>query len=255
MDSACTEPGNDDFRGLPIKGLARVRIVRSGSSPDHHISRFREPLPCLQIGEVRMPLPEHPGNEEGWNRGGRQCTGWVRDENRRCQNVARQGLNVCKFHGATTKAIAIGKQRVAEHEAEQRAVALLEKRGVPTLGDPLEELERAIAETVALKDLAGQKVAELAEWRYTSAQGTEQLRGELAYYERLLARTTKDLIEYQKLGLQERRVQLSALQIQRAGQAWNAATNEVLDKLEAGESLTDIRQQLPEIARRHLTGT
>lgn len=202
-----------------------------------------------------MALPEHPGNEEGWNRGGRQCTGWVRDENRRCQNIARQGLTVCKFHGATGKAIAIGKQRVAEHKAEQAAVAILERRGVPPLGDPLEELERSIGETVALKDVAAQKVAELTEWRYTSGQGTEQLRGELAFYERLLDRTTKALIEHQKLGLQERRIQLSALQAQRAAAAWQAATSEVFDRIDAGEPLADLRRQLPEIARRHLTGT
>jgi len=79
------------------------------------------------------------------------------------------------------------------------------------VADPLSELLRVAAEIRDFKDFVAARVAELRaeSWRYESGQGAEQLRAEVALYERALDRTAKVLTDITKLGLEERQVRLA----------------------------------------------
>jgi hypothetical protein len=82
-----------------------------------------------------------------------------------------------------------------------------------TFDDAADELEKVIAETINLKNIAGDAFTRLdGELRYEHHAG-EQLRAEVAFYERMLDHTGKRLIEYQKLGLDERRVRIDELKV------------------------------------------
>lgn len=208
-----------------------------------------------------MPLPEHPGNEPGWeikpeNVGKRQCIAIIDQGTRRCPKWAMRGLNVCGTHGGLRKATkAAGLARHNEHKAEQRALATLEKRGIRPLEHPIDELERVVAETVNLKDAAAERFATITEWRTTNREGSEQLRAEVSFYAATLKDATKALTDLHKLGLAEKRIALNALQAQRAADAFRTAQHEVLDRIDQGETTDQIRQDLGNIARRHILGS
>ncbi len=202
-------------------------------------------------------MPEYTGNEPDWvgRPDQRQCTATNR-QGSRCQRWSMRGLNVCPTHGGRTPAAkAKGLERWNLQQTEKRALAQLERDGIQPLDDPVYELEKAIAEYVTLKNIAQTKVAAIQEWRTIGDKGSEQIRAELTFYEKLLDQTTKRLIELQKLGLQEKRVQINALQAQHAADAWIAMSKELFTRLRNGEPLDTLEQDMPAMARRHLLHT
>ncbi|MFF0862342.1 hypothetical protein ACFYUV_11360 [Nonomuraea sp. NPDC003560] len=74
------------------------------------------------------------------------------------------------------------------------------------LEDPVGALLRLASEIAAFKEFVAGRVAELRanDWRFTDHKGAEQLRAELALYERALDRTARVLVEINRLGLEER---------------------------------------------------
>jgi hypothetical protein len=70
--------------------------------------------------------------------------------------------------------------------------------------NPLEELSLLVSEVLLYKDFCAQQVAQLrGDYRYEGRSG-EQLRAEVALYERSLDRAGKLLIEWSRLNIDER---------------------------------------------------
>lgn len=127
-----------------------------------------------------------------------------------------KGGKVCSAHGGKApQVMAVAKRREAEAQARRRFARRYAEQGIPDFEDAVTELERVIAETIALKDVAREAFDQLAgDIRYEHDKGGEQLRAEVAFYERMLDSTGKKLIEYERLGISERKVRLAEAQAQ-----------------------------------------
>jgi hypothetical protein len=137
----------------------------------------------------------------------RRCTGicsggTTRPERKgeRCGQWAVPGLNVCRFHGGSKKARAVGEQRVAEAKLMALATQLV---GEP-VDNPLAELSKLAGRARAWMELLEGKVEALGdEMRYEGKVG-EQLRAEVALYERAMDRLGKFLADFGRLNIDER---------------------------------------------------
>jgi hypothetical protein len=144
-----------------------------------------------------------------------QCNG-KRVDGGRCRRTPAKGFSVCHWHGAKApQVLARGLQRKLELEARTKLVTKFSKNQAVRLSfdDAADELEQVIVETINLKDIAGEAFSRLeGELRYAHHAG-EQLRAEVAFYERMLKSAGDQLIQYQKLGLDERRVRIDELKV------------------------------------------
>lgn len=96
--------------------------------------------------------------------------------------------------------------------AEAKATKTIQREGIAPLGDPVELLRELAAEAVALKDFFSARLKALQELRYEGNTG-EQLRSEVALYERALDRSQKFLHDLARLGLDERQIRIGEGQI------------------------------------------
>jgi len=124
---------------------------------------------------------------------------------RPCTHAPMKGQRVCYHHGgAKRSARAAGERRHAVQVIEAETAALLAAEGLEGVDDPIAEIGRLAVEALALKRAAGARANSLDEIRYTGGlqrdergeligTGTEQLRAEVALYERALDRSMKFL--------------------------------------------------------------
>jgi P27 family predicted phage terminase small subunit len=112
------------------------------------------------------------------------------------------GLDVCRKHGGKT----IGELRADGRTAalEAQAARELAHLDVPPVTDPLTELARLAGQAVAWKDSMAAKVNELTSLRYESFGGGEQLRAEIALWERSLDRCISTLGAMARLNIEDR---------------------------------------------------
>ena len=115
------------------------------------------------------------------------------------------GTGRCKLHGGNT-----ANHRTAATEIQARRE--LARLNLPPVEDPLTELARVAAEVVAWKDAIGAKVNELTELRYKAGEGGEQLRSEVALWERALDRCERFLTAMARLNIDERLARISEAQ-------------------------------------------
>lgn len=108
-----------------------------------------------------------------------------------------------------------------------RASAYVQAAGFGRVEDPVEALGEIAGEVLVMKDWFRQQIEAL---RYQSASG-EQLRAEVALYERALDRCVRVLEVMAKLGISERRTQIAEAQ---ATVLVSVIAN-VLDRLELTE--------------------
>lgn len=124
--------------------------------------------------------------------------------------TSHPGEGACKLHGGATRTQTVGAER---RQVEREARRLLEELGeARPVTDPAAELQRVAGEIVAMKDAAARIVQGLTSMRYVGATGAEQLRAEVAVYERALDRAAKVLADMVKLGLEARQVGLAEAQ-------------------------------------------
>lgn len=150
-------------------------------------------------------LPE--GFEEHRTDGKRRC--WARSKKRdgdQCGGVALAGQNVCRYHGGSTpQALRKAEQRIAEAEVEEatrRALAVLD---IAPVDNPLTALSEVAGQILAWKDALAERVNEInGEIRYKDGRGAEQLRAEVALYERALDRSITALSAIARLNIDER---------------------------------------------------
>jgi len=125
---------------------------------------------------------------------------------------------------------------IAAHEA----LVELARRGVQPVDNPLAALAGLAGEIVTVKDIFRERVARLQEesWRYQDDKGGEQLRAELALYERALDRSARVLADIARLKIDERLAAITEAQ----GQMVAAVIVAVLERLDLGEQAGRVRE-------------
>lgn len=173
------------------------------------------------VGEVIAPTCQHVSESTG----------------NRCKSKPVDGYPLCQRHidRASVKEIAL---------IRGKDVAFDKQKGVLVV-NPLEELAQLVSEVIAYKDFCAQQVAKLrGDHRYEGRSG-EQLRAEVALYERSLDRAGKLLIEWSKLNIDER--------LTRIEEAKAMAIIEVIRRSLMSADLTDEqRKKAEEIAIKEL---
>jgi hypothetical protein len=126
-----------------------------------------------------------------------------------CGHWAMAGGMRCRMHGGASPHVRAAAQR---RVAEAKALRAVRREGIEPIGDPVEELRDLASEAKSLKDHFGARLKALQEIRYSTPGAGEQLRAEVALYERALDRSQKFLADLARLGLDERRVRVTEAQ-------------------------------------------
>lgn len=146
----------------------------------------------------------HGGRVVSSDNGRPRCGATCRDGTP-CRNWPRKGQARCRMHGGSSpQALAAADRRAVEAQARK----LLADLDIEPINDPLEAFEAVVAEARAFQRILRRRLTDLEGWRYRTGSGTEQLRSEVALYERALDRVAKLLVQWQQLGLAERHVQI-----------------------------------------------
>lgn len=117
-----------------------------------------------------------------------QAAGW---------GTSHPGTGRCKLHGGST-----GDHRThALNEQARREIARLD---LPPVEDPLTQLAAVTAQVIGWKDQLAVKVNELTSLRYEGEGSGEQLRAEVALWERALDRCEKFLTAMARLDIDNR---------------------------------------------------
>lgn len=136
----------------------------------------------------------------------RKCSGTRSTDGQPCQAWAVTGTTVCSAHGASAPAV---KAKAAERAIEQQARQQLARLDVPAVEDPLSELARVCGQVLGWKDMLAGKVNALSSLRYSTEAGGEQLRAEVALWERALDRCERFLTAMARLNIDERLARIS----------------------------------------------
>lgn len=120
------------------------------------------------------------------------------------------GFGRCKLHGGSTGTHRKGAQlRAVEADAQ----ALLAREGLSAVGDPVGKIAELAAEADAMRGALAARVNALTVLRFTDAKGAEQLRSEVALYERALDRTQRFCEALARLGYEDRTVRVRERQV------------------------------------------
>ena len=125
-----------------------------------------------------------------------------------CRRHAVAGARVCQVHGGAAPQV---RQAARQRLAEAQAQAVLSREGIAPMTDPVTALQELAGEALRLRDYFADRLAALEQLRYEGRAG-EQLRAEVALYERALDRAQKFALDLAKLGLDERAARLNEQQ-------------------------------------------
>ncbi len=131
------------------------------------------------------------------------------DRTERCKKAPIKGGTVCLTHGGNLPNVKRSAAfRLARTDAERKAMQRLrDKFGTTSTTDAIAEIDKLANEAIVFKDICRDKLIELDQVRYEGKAG-EQLRAEVALYERSLDRCNVILSSYVKLGIAERKQKL-----------------------------------------------
>lgn len=119
------------------------------------------------------------------------------------------GAGPCRLHGGSTRTVSTGARRaLLEREAAKQLAAL----DAPPVANPLEELSKLAGQVLAWRDALAEKVNELTSVRYENSHGGEQLRAEVALFERAMDRCATVLVAISKLDIDNRLVRIGEAQ-------------------------------------------
>lgn len=143
-----------------------------------------------------------------------QCAARSKRSGERCRAYPMHGAKVCSAHGGMAKQVReAAKRRVEAAKVEREVRDVIAFEAVDGIDDPLEALSRLATEALAMKEQLAARVNSLKQVRYTAhGAGTEQLRAEVALYERAMDRSAKFLKLLVDSGFEERRTQLAEQQ-------------------------------------------
>lgn len=126
-----------------------------------------------------------------------------------CTNPPMNGGERCRMHGgASPQAKAAAERRQLEADVRQ----VLAELDVTPVADPLAQLLQLGGEVLAWQRATAALVNGLEAVRYRGANGAEQLRAEVALYERAMDRAVSVLAAIARLRIDERLAQVSERQ-------------------------------------------
>jgi len=121
------------------------------------------------------------------------------------------GAGRCKFHGGST---AQHQAAAVEVLVQRQFRAFLAEHGTPASDDPVAAITRILGETAAWYDFMRQLIGELstADWESKGPQGSVQLSIYIATFERAQERAARLLMDFVRLGIEERLARVTELQ-------------------------------------------
>lgn len=146
-------------------------------------------------------------------RDGPKCGGKLHGRDGTCELPAgwgteHKGYGRCRKHLGNSPTVAKAAERERlEHEVR----AELARLDVQPVDDPLRELQQLAGQVLAWKDAIGRLVNDLESIRYEGEFG-EQLRSEVALFERAMDRCERVLVAMARLNIDERLVKISEAQ-------------------------------------------
>jgi hypothetical protein len=168
------------------------------------------------------------------------------------------GQNVCYVHGGNARQnLDAARRRQLEEDANRALVDEFSGQQIEPVTNPLEELSRLAGEVVAWKNLLAEKITMLAEWRYEAGGHLgEQLRAEIALFERSLDRCGAVLTSIAKLNIDERLAAIDESKQRQTGE-WiiGILAEAALDPAVETRILDVMERRLPELAVALRTGT
>lgn len=172
-----------------------------------------------------------------------QCAANSKQTGQRCKQYAREGATVCRYHGGNARQV---RRKAAERAAETDLRQVLARLDVAPVDDPLTEMSRLAGQVVAFKDKCAELVNQLEDRiRYEDVKGSEQMRSEVALWERALDRCNTVLGTMARLKIDERLAAISEKQ----ADAILAAIDAALDAVNVPR---DLRPDARKAAARHL---
>lgn len=172
-----------------------------------------------------------------------RCHAKSKSTGQQCRHSAIEGGSVCRTHGGRAPQV---RAKAAERLVEAEVRAALAQLDVNPVDDPLTELSRLAGQVVAFKDKMAELVNQLEDRiRYEDVKGAEQLRSEVAVWERALDRCNTVLGTMARLKIDERLAAISEKQAAIVIAAIDAA-------LDAVDVPGDRRPTARKAAARHL---
>lgn len=161
-----------------------------------------------------------------------------------CKKFAMYGQEVCNKHGGKARqGVAAAERRIADEKA--RRVLITQGVDVAPVVNHLEALRKLAGEVLEFLNWAREQASSVADkMRYTSDQGIEQLRSEIAVYERAQDRAATVLMHLARVDIDSR---LAAVEEAKALMMAEALTKSLLKAAVPGEMANIVRR---EFARR-----
>jgi hypothetical protein len=176
-------------------------------------------------------LPPYQDDKGGWHCGARTRSG------KPCKNDANELPHRCYKHGGGGHRVRVNR---AKTRLEDKARKMLIDLDLPGNVDPITRLLELAAEADAFRGAIAMLVNHLDDpIRYRDDKGAEQLRAEVAVYERALDRAARLYLDLCKLNLEERLVRIRESEARALANALNKALN---DAGLTGEQQQDVKR-------------
>jgi len=149
----------------------------------------------------------------------RRCTAHttgLHGPQRRCKRPAINGGNVCSTHGGSARHVrSAADRRLTEARQKAMAARFLKQQGIPDIEDPLDELMKLASEATAYREVYRKMMDQLLMQDAVRYQGQagEQLRAEIALWERSAERCLKIYETITRLGLSERQTRVKEAEL------------------------------------------
>lgn len=133
-----------------------------------------------------------------------------------CRNTPVRGTNVCRMHGGSAPQVkAKAEERVAQQQFDEEMSRALARLKVAPVDNPLTVLAELAGQAVAFKDALAERVNRLNDdIRYEDMRGSEQLRSEVALWERALDRCERFVTSMARLKIDDRLAKVEEAQIE-----------------------------------------
>lgn len=168
------------------------------------------------------------GDTNNGHRDGQYCGGKKRQGEGTCTQPAgwgtdHPGYGTCKLHAGSAPSNTLHAEKLRANDEARRALAQLD---VAPVDDPLAALLKLAGQVVAWQTATAGLLDDLTAVRYQSMQGGEQLRAEVALYERAMDRAAAVLAAIARLNIEDRLAKVTERQADAVIAAIDAALAE-----------------------------